>query len=236
MQTSFPLISAVIPVFNGERYLEEAIRSILAQQYQPLELIVVDDGSTDGTRELVQRFSTVRCDHRPHAGIGATRNRGLELAQGELIAFLDADDVWTPEKLVFQWSAFRAQPDLDIVTGHVEQFHSSELDATITRHIDCPKQSVAGYAFGAMLIKRRAFDTVGLISEELERAEGIDWCLRARELGHRIKVLSDVVMRRRLHETNHSRTHRQALANYAQVLKASLDRRRAGTGGPMPRA
>lgn len=226
MKELIPLISAVIPVFNGERYLAEAITSVLAQSYRSLELIVVDDGSTDGTRELVRRFPAARYYHQAHAGIGAARNRCLAMAQGEMIAFLDADDVWTPEKLSLQWSAFAARPELDIVTGFVQQFHSPELDPQVTRKIDCPRQPQPGYHFGTMLVRRRAFDRVGLFSESLDRAEGVDWCIRAKELGLQTELLNEVVMHRRLHQTNHSRTHGQSIANYAQVLKASLDRRR----------
>ena len=134
--------------------------------------------------------------------------------------------MWTPEKSSLQWSAFATRPELDIVTGYVRQFHSPELDSTVTRQIDCPTQPMPGYVFGAMLVRRRAFDRVGPVSESLDRAEGVDWCIRANELGTQIEVLNQVVLRRRLHQTNHSRTHGQSIANYAQVLKASLDRRR----------
>lgn len=226
MSNDRPLVSAIIPVCNGERYLAEAIESILIQQYEPLELIVVDDGSTDGTAKVVRRFTGIRYDYRRHAGIGSTRNRGLALAQGERIAFLDADDVWLPNKLRLQSQAFVANPDVDVVTGHVEQFHSPELDESVTRRIHCPRQALPGYVFGAALIKRRVFEHVGPISEYCEQGESVDWCIRAKDLGVTFHVLDDVVMRRRLHETNYSQTHRHALGDYAHALKASLDRRR----------
>ena len=94
------LISCVIPVFNGERYLGEALESVLAQSYQPLEVIVVDDGSTDETAEVARRYGErVRYVWQPNAGETAARNLGLTAAHGEFIAFLDADDVWDSEKL-----------------------------------------------------------------------------------------------------------------------------------------
>ena len=98
-----PLISCVVPVFNGERYLGEALDSILAQTYRPLELLVVDDGSTDGAAALVTRYrDQTRPLFQPNAGQAAARNLGLSVARGEFVAFLDADDLWHPEKLARQ--------------------------------------------------------------------------------------------------------------------------------------
>jgi glycosyltransferase involved in cell wall biosynthesis len=221
------LVSAIIPVYNGERYLADAIRSVLEQEHRPLELIVVDDGSSDGSAAVARAFPDVRYHYQPNGGIGAARNRGLELAQGTFIAFLDADDVWPLHKLALQVQAFIIDPGLDIVSGHVEQFHSPELDETVKWRIRCPSDPLPGHAFGAMLIKRESFLRVGPVSIVRTKAECVDWCLRAAELGLRLAMLADVVLRRRLHEDNHGIQHRQELADYAHALKASLDRRRS---------
>jgi glycosyltransferase involved in cell wall biosynthesis len=226
-QDDLPLVSAVIPVYNGQRYLAEAIQSVLAQEHEALELIVIDDGSSDGSAAVAGRFSQVRYHYQPNGGIGAARNRGLELARGTFIAFLDADDVWMPQKLAVQLSAFATDPGLDIVSGHVEQFHSPELDQTVASKIHCPSEPLPGYAFGAMLVKRSVFLHVGPVSTSREKAECVDWCLRAKDLGLRIAMLPSVVLRRRLHDANHGLIHRQSLTDYAYSLKVSLDRRRA---------
>src|SRR5436305_1029668 len=90
-----PMISVIIPVYNGERYLGEAIESVLAQSYHWLEIILVDDGSTDGSATVAKQFSpAVQVVRQPNLGAGAARNRGIALAQGEFLAFLDADDLW----------------------------------------------------------------------------------------------------------------------------------------------
>ena len=221
------LVSAIIPVYNGERYLADAIESVLAQEYHPLELIVIDDGSGDSSAAVAGRFAQVRYHYQLNGGIGAARNRGLELARGAFIAFLDADDVWTPQKLSVQLQAFADDPELDIVSGHVQQFHSPELDEPTVRKIRCPSELLPGHAFGAMLIKRSAFHRVGSVTTVHEKAECVDWSLRAKDLGLRIGMLPDVVMRRRLHDANHGINHRQAVTDYAHALKTSLDRRRA---------
>src|SRR5262249_2428536 len=107
------LISCIVPVFNGERYLREALDSILAQTYQPLELIVLDDGSTDGTAALVAGYGErIRYLWQANAGEAGARNRGLSIAQGEFVAFLDADDLWHPEKLRRQLARLHDRPEL----------------------------------------------------------------------------------------------------------------------------
>jgi len=115
-QEQGPLVSVVIPVYNGERYLGEAIDSVLRHSFAGSEIIVVDDGSTDRTADVATAYgSAVRYFRQHQSGSGAARNRGIEVARGSLFAFLDADDVWTPNKLAIQKSAFDADPELELV-------------------------------------------------------------------------------------------------------------------------
>lgn len=222
-----PVVSVIIPVFNGERYIQEAIESVMAQQVPSLELIVVDDGSTDSSAAVVERvMPEARCLCQSHAGPGAARNLGTSVAIGRFLAFLDADDTWQPDKLSRQLAAFDADPALDIVTGLVEQFRSPELEPAVALRLHCPDQPLPGYVFGAALIRREAFDRVGPIATNVTRAEGVDWFARARGLGLRIHELPEVVLNRRLHTTNSSLRNRDSAVDFVRVLKASLDRRR----------
>jgi glycosyltransferase involved in cell wall biosynthesis len=108
------LVSCIVPVFNGEKYFPEAVDSILAQTYRPLEVVVADDGSTDGTAALVAGYGDqVRYLFQPNTGTAAACNLGLKAAQGDFIAFLAADDLWHPERLARQMSRFQRPPDLD---------------------------------------------------------------------------------------------------------------------------
>lgn len=123
-----PLISCIVPVFNGERYLWEALESIFAQTYRPIEVLVVDDGSTDGTGAVAASYgSRLRYLWQPNAGPAAARNRGLEAARGEFVAFLDADDLWHPEKLARQMARFAARPGLDGSVAHVQMQWEAEV-------------------------------------------------------------------------------------------------------------
>jgi len=111
-----PTVAVVIPVFNGEKYLREAILSALAQTYAPNEIIVVNDGSTDGTRSIVESFGNrVVCIDQINQGAAAARNAGTKAATSNWIAFLDADDYWLPEKLKKQIAALERCPTADLV-------------------------------------------------------------------------------------------------------------------------
>ncbi len=221
-------ISIIIPVFNAERYLAEAIESVLMQAVKPLEIFVVNDGSTDESEKVAKRFANdVHYILQENKGASAARNRGINLAKGSLLAFLDADDVWTAHKLELQLKVLKNNPELDMVFGTVEQFVSPELDAENRNSLRSELKKMPGYHVGTMLIKRESFQQVGLFREDLQLAEFIDWFNRAEDMKLHYKVLPEVVMKRRIHTTNQGLYKRQHMKDYARVLKATLDRRRA---------
>jgi glycosyltransferase involved in cell wall biosynthesis len=222
------LVSVIIPVYNGDRYLDEAIQSVLSQTYKPIEIIIIDDGSSDRTAEVAQSFnSAVRYYFQPNSGSSSARNHGIELALGQFIAFLDADDLWVEDKISLQITAFKTNPEFDIVCGQVKQFHSPELDEAAKAKIHCPAQLMAGNTPSAVLIRREAFNLVGTFNTEWDMGEFIDWYVRATELSLKTMMLPDLVTLRRLHTANKGVQQRQNLGQYAHILKASLDRRRA---------
>lgn len=221
------LISVVIPVYNRERYLGEAVESVLCQSYKPIEIIVVDDGSTDGCPEVLKDFAAdVRYVSQPHGGAGVARNRGVALSQGSFISFLDSDDIWGKDKLLLQMNAIDKDSGLDMVFGHIQQFHSPELDEETKAKIYCPSGKMPGYVAGTMLIRRESFEKVGSFAVEWKTGEFIDWYSRAVERGLKSVMLPEVVMRRRLHTTNMGVSERDARIDYVRILKASLNRRR----------
>jgi glycosyltransferase involved in cell wall biosynthesis len=223
------LISCIVPVYNGEKYLAEAIESILKQDYQSTEIIVVDDGSTDGTGAVAARYSKrLRCLRQTNAGPGAARNLGIDAAAGEFVAFLDADDLWHVEKLSRQMARFGARPELGYCVTHVQNFWIPELgkeEEQFRGHrISKP---LPGYVTGTLLARRGCFNTVGHFNNAIAHADDTEWFLRANERGAAMELLPDVLLYRRLHYTNLSRVDASnSRDQYLQVLKTALDRRR----------
>jgi glycosyltransferase involved in cell wall biosynthesis len=224
-----PLISVMIGVYNAERYLAEAIESVFAQSYRPLELIVVDDGSDDGSGDVARGYGDgLTYAHQANAGNGSARNHAVRLASGELFAFLDADDRFLPEKLEHQFAALEADLDLDMVFGYVREFVSPELTDTERASVRPPAAEPMPWpAPNLMLIRRESFAGVGPFSEDVKVGVTVDWYARAKEAGLRGAVLPEVVLERRLHLTNNGLRERDSRQQYLHVLKASLDRRRA---------
>jgi len=227
MKEETALVSVIIPVYNGERYLAEAIESVLSQTYRPIEIIVVDDGSTDISADIVRRFSApVRYYYQIRSGVGAARNRGVELARGSFIAFLDADDLWVVDKLTLQMTVFNANPELDMVFGKVKQFHSPELDEHIKAKVGFVEGVMSGYIAGTLLIKRSSFLRAGPFADNWRVGEFVDWYLKAIERGLKSSMVPELVLERRLHDANMGIRERGSRTDYVRILKASLDRRR----------
>ena len=227
-----PLISVMTGVYNGAPYLGEAIESVLAQDYRPLELIVVDDGSDDGSADVARKYPEVRCVSQERRGAGAARNRAVELASGDFFAFLDADDRFTPGKLTRQMQALSADPALDMVFGHVREFISPELSEEQRRLIRPPAPEPQPWtAPNLMLIRRASFERVGPFSETLRIADIFEWYARAQEMLKSV-VLQEVVLERRLHATNSGRREQAARPEYLEVVRAALERRRAAAQEP----
>ena len=219
-----PLVSVVIPVFNGEKFLRDAVESVLAQKYSPLEIIIVDDGSTDGTASVARSFTeTVRYLHQANSGPAAARNRGIERAKGSLIAFADADDLWPAAKLELQLPALINDPAIEIVMGRIQQVRLSETG----EEFDDPAFSVN---LGSAVIRKTLFERVGLFDETMRYSEDVDWFMRAREGGAAIMTIDAVTLFYRQHEENMTRGKSTSELNVLKTLKRSLDRRRAETG------
>jgi glycosyltransferase involved in cell wall biosynthesis len=224
------LVSCIVPCFNGERFLGEALDSILAQTHQPLEIIVVDDGSTDGSGALVRRYGdAVRYHRQPNGGPAAACNAGLARATGEYVAFLEQDDLWVPDKTRRQLRELEADARVDYCVGHAQNFWIPELAVDAERHATRGvTAAVPGYVVQTLLARRGVFGRVGGFDESLRYASAAEWFIRADERGAVGRLIADVVTRRRLHQDNVSRRNRAASRDeFLHVLKARLDRRRA---------
>ncbi len=222
------LISVLMGVYNGAPYLAEAIESILGQTYRPLELVVVDDGSDDGSGEIAQSYGDlVRYVRQENAGDGAARNTAVGVARGALFAFMDADDRSSADRLERQHAALAADPALAAVFAHTREFLSPEPTEAQRARVRLPStEAVAWLSPTSMLIRREAFALVGPFSETLRLGSTVDWCARAIDLGLRTEMLSDILMERRLHTSNLGLRRSDSRHHYLEVVKSSLERRR----------
>jgi len=224
-------VSVIIPVFNGARYLAAALRSVLGQTEPPGEILVVDDGSPDGSPEVASRFGPgVTCITQPHAGLSSALNRGIGQAGGTLLAFLDSDDLWTERKLSRQLDVLAADEGLDAVLAHVEQFVSPELDPAAAPCIPEGGRWLPGWLLSCMVIRTEAFHRVGGFDPQWRIGSFVDWYLRAQDAGLRATMLTDILLRRRLHSDNMGTREREFRSDYARILKHALDRRRRAVG------
>ena len=220
-------VSSIIPVYNGEKFLSEAIESIMAQSYQSSEILVLDDGSTDNTRKIVEGFgSGVRYHYQSNRGLGTARNEAIRLARGEFLAFLDADDVWTKDKLSLQTNVVRDDPSIQLVGGHVENFFTPGLEESIRRQIRSPTTPQPAPVVPAMLIHRSVFERAGLFATSWKVGVDLDWFLRVKDEGIHVQILPEVVLRRRLHAANTGIVNSKFASQRLEILKSALDRRR----------
>lgn len=235
--TSHKLISCIVPVFNGEGFIEEALNSIHNQNYRPIEVIVSDDGSTDSTASIVRQYSPeIGYVRQENGGPASARNLGLSQATGEFIAFLDADDLWHREKLERQIKQFETCRELDYCVTHIQNFWTADLEAEADRFKDHPRSKpLPGYVTGTLLARRSLFESIGQIDASLRHCGDTDWFLRASDQGARGALLPDILTYRRMHSRNRSRLlGNSSSQEYLRLIKTRLDRQRMRTKATLP--
>ena len=219
------LVSVVMPAFDEERFIGEALRSVLAQTYRPVEVIVVDDGSSDRTAAIAAEHG-VRVLGLPGRGPAAARNAGLRAAHGDYWVIFDADDVMPPEGLAGQVAELEHHPELDIVFGMTEAFVNPGEPRP--PHF-MPEWEAGPYSWhaGTLIARRAVLDTVGLFDETLRLGEDIDWLARAKEAGVRIGHAEHLALRYRVHRASMSSDTRATQDAMLKVLRKSVQRRRS---------
>jgi glycosyltransferase involved in cell wall biosynthesis len=211
-----PRVSVVVPVRDGRRFLRDALDSAAAQTLAPTEVVVVDDGSRDGSAELAEQLGT-RVLRQEREGQSAARNHGLRMTTSDLVAFLDADDVWPAESLERRVAAMRREPAAEIVFGQVREFADGREE-----DLGEPRP---GLLFGSMLARRTALDRVGPFATEWRVGELMEWLFRARDMGVVELMTREVALHRRIHGSNTGRD-RASRVDHARIVRQALDRRR----------
>lgn len=187
-----PKVSVIIPAYNSARFLEEAIESVFAQTYGDYEIIVINDGSTDNTTEVLAPYlDRIQYIYQQNQGASSARNTGIRYSQGEYLAFLDADDIWLPEKLSIQVEYLNNNPDIAMVYSLARWVDVNgrpcDYRSKLTRNL--PRGDIFNALFfrdfitlSSVMIRKRILDTVGLFDESFTHAEDHELWLRiARE-------------------------------------------------------
>ena len=224
MTDSDSSVSVVIPAFNCARYLPAAIASVQSQGSPDLQVVVVDDGSTDDTQAIVRAIPGVEYRRQARAGAAAARNAGVRVADGKYLAFLDADDYWAPGKIARQLHCL-FETGTDMVFGHAEEFQSP--DAPALAGSAPPAAAQPARCAGTVLIARETFVSGGMFSTAWRVGEFMDWYLRATDRGLTATMLPDVVLYRRLHSGNSGRRAGSATEDYVRIIREAMTRRRA---------
>lgn len=227
-----PLVSVILPVFNGERTLQRALNSILQQSYRSLEITVVDDGSTDQTAAVAQSNSNIRYVRQQNMGPAAARNCGAQQAAGAMLAFLDADDAWHPSKIKKQVDHLLTHPKLGFVlcqmTTVVEKGASLSSPAKASYYQSNPAAVIPS----ALLVKREVFDQVGFFNPAFKHTDDSDWFFRARDLKVKHAVLPEVLLTKHIHPHSVSSHTFSVHQELLQQIRASLKRRHPGEKRP----
>ena len=222
-----PLVSVIIPVYNGARYLRAALESVFAQTYRSFEVIVVDDGSVDDSGLIAQSFPEVRYIHQTNCGVAAARNHGIEAAQGEFFAFLDQDDLWTPDKLRLQIEYLLSHPEVGYTLTQQKFFldQGATLPAWFRKELFDSIHT--GWVLGTLVVRRTTFEQVGNFVTGYSAANDSDWFFRAKAAAIPMAVVPELLLLKRIHETNDSARAKEILSELLKVVKTSLDRQRS---------
>lgn len=216
-------VAVIIPAFNAERYLAEAIESVLAQTHPAEEVIVVDDGSTDRTASVATQFVAVTLLQIVHQGVSVARNTGAEASHSALLAFLDADDTWDPRKLELQLQALDSNPGLEMVMCR----HRYAFEGPIPGWFHGPRDGSIGpgYLLTGGLIRRTAWERVGPFDPRMTHGEDGDWLMRALDLNVRLTILEEPLFTYRIHGGNASGSADAVRAGVLHALRNSLQRK-----------
>jgi glycosyltransferase involved in cell wall biosynthesis len=226
---SRPLVSVIVPAYNREDYLGEALDSVFAQGYHPLEVIVADDGSTDGTVRVARGYLEVRLLSLAHGGVAAARNAAITASTGSLLAFLDSDDLWVSGKLDAQVGVLERNPQIGCCFCRMWNFLESGCSVPAwvrSERIDCVSES---WSVTSMVVRREVFDRIGVFDTAFTWGEDTDWLIRARASGIAPAFLPEVYLRRRIHGANLSLLRESDSPFVLRLARKYINRNRLGT-------
>jgi glycosyltransferase involved in cell wall biosynthesis len=221
-----PLVSIVLAVKNGERYLAEAIKSVLAQTFKSYEIIVVDDNSTDNTLNIINSYSQVGYIFNKGKGTSHARNVGIDAATGKFIAFQSHDDIWTPDKLSTQVDYMAKHPDIQYTIAKMKFF----LEDGHSPPSGFRRELLSGNHIGmipeTLLVRKTLFSKIGKFDPEYDVAEDVDWFARANDANVPMAIIPKILLHKRIHNTNKSSNVAKNNLDLLKLLRKSIERKR----------
>jgi glycosyltransferase involved in cell wall biosynthesis len=217
-------VSVVIATCNGERFLAQALDSVAAQTRPPTEILVVDDGSADGTRAVVAGYPDVRWLSQTNQGPGSARNAGVAASGGDLVALLDQDDLWEPAKLERQVAYLEGHAEVGFVGAlRMEFLEPGDAPPVWVRHLGVEVPSCEP---SALVVRRAVFDRVGPFDASYRFSSDVEWLVRARDMGIKDVVIPELLVRRRVHAGNDTHAAHAAAGEVRRILLSSIRRKR----------
>ncbi|MCX6714779.1 MAG: glycosyltransferase family A protein [Candidatus Uhrbacteria bacterium] len=217
-----PLISVIIPVYNGERHISHALESVFAQQYPNLEVIVMNDGSTDNTAQILKTYTDrIRVITQANQGQSAARNTGIKHAKGTILGFLDADDLWTHHHIQSLLPHLLQNEPYDTARGFSQFFRSVENKRT-----EITKKFFALELLGSALFRTSVFDRVGLFDETMRQGEDLDWRMRFEEARCIEKRVDATTVLCRRHASNMTNANEVSVKGRIEAFRKKLQRER----------
>jgi glycosyltransferase involved in cell wall biosynthesis len=221
-----PLVSVIIAVKNGERFLASAVNSVLEQDYRPIEMIVVDGQSTDKTAQIAQSFAQVRYIQQVNKGVSDAYNVGIDAAKGELVAFLSHDDLWTPDKLSVQVNYLIDHPKVQYTIAKVKFFLEPGHSPPSGFRKELLENDHIGRIMETLVVRKSLFDVIGKFRTDLTTAEDVDWYARANDQGIPMAIVPKVLLHKRVHDANLSLYTLENNRNLLKALRQSIKRKR----------
>lgn len=214
-----PLVSVIIPVFNAEQFIGEAVENVLSQNYPALEIIIINDGSTDNSEAIIKNLPVdIRYFSQDNCGPSAARNKGIQDASGEFITFLDADDIWHPLKLQIQIDYLQKNHSIMLTLSKINNFVEPGCNIHPDKLQSILKNEQINLA--SLVAHKAVFDQIGGFNPHYHVSEDFDWITRAKDAGIPMVILPEVLLQRRIHNFNISFTQPQAcMANRFHILK-----------------
>ncbi|MBL1211025.1 MAG: glycosyltransferase [Geminocystis sp. GBBB08] len=223
---NLPLVSVIIVVKNGEKFLQTAIKSVLNQTYKNYEIIVIDGNSNDKTPIIAQSYPQIRYFLQNSQGIADAYNQGIDEAKAELITFLSCDDIWTHDKLKIQVDYMIDNPQIQGVIGKVKFFLEEGNLLPSGFKTELLEGDHIAKIMETLMVRKSVFEKVGNFNPEFWVAEDTDWFARCNDENISIKVIDQVFLHKRIHNNNNSIIHPEQNKNLLKILRESIHRKR----------